>query len=91
MKTIGVRELRPQVSEYLKAVEAGGSFEITAQGRLKELGLTELVFETDEPEPAEVLALFPAGNYRFEGRTLDQEKLVGAATLSHSLPPAPVF
>jgi len=33
MKTIGVRELRQRASEYLKAVEAGGSFEITAHGR----------------------------------------------------------
>ena len=33
MKTIGVRELRQHASEYLKAVEAGGSFEITAHGR----------------------------------------------------------
>jgi prevent-host-death family protein len=33
MKSIGVRELRQRASEYLKAVEAGGSFEITAHGR----------------------------------------------------------
>ena len=33
MRTIGVRELRQRASEYLKAVEAGGSFEITAHGR----------------------------------------------------------
>ena len=33
MKTIGVRELRQRASEYLKAVEAGDSFEITAHGR----------------------------------------------------------
>ena len=33
MKRIGVRELRQRASEYLKAVEAGGAFEITAHGR----------------------------------------------------------
>jgi prevent-host-death family protein len=33
MKTIGVRELRQRASEYLKAVETGGSFEIAAHGR----------------------------------------------------------
>ena len=33
MKSIGVRELRQRASEYLKAVEAGRSFEITAHGR----------------------------------------------------------
>ncbi len=66
-------------------------FEITANGRLQELGLTELVFESAEPSPAEVLALFPPGNYRFEGRTLGKDMLVGTAALSHALPPAPSF
>jgi hypothetical protein len=65
--------------------------EILASGRLGELGITELFFESAEPEPAEVLALFPAGTYRFEGRTVDKETLVGRTTLSHTLPPAPVF
>ena len=65
--------------------------EIEAQGRLRELGLTELIFESGEPSPGEVLALFPAGAYRFEGRTLEGDKLVGTAQLSHTLPPAPVF
>lgn len=65
--------------------------DIAVHGRLGELGLTELFFESAEPSPAEVLALFPAGTYRFEGRTLEKDKLVGTATLSHNLPPAPSF
>jgi len=33
MKSIGVRELRQRASEYLRHVEAGRAFEITARGR----------------------------------------------------------
>lgn len=66
-------------------------FDITAQGRMRELGLTELFFESAEPSPSEVLDLFPPGSYRFVGRTVENERLVGTATLSHALPPAPSF
>ena len=55
------------------------------------LGLNEIVIETNEPGLAEVLASYPAGVYRFFGRTLTGEHLFSAATLSHDLPPAPVF
>ncbi len=63
--------------------------DIRAQSALRELGLTELFFESDEPSPEEVLALFPPGIYEFEGRTVDGEELEGEATLSHQLPPPP--
>ncbi|MGH7493701.1 MAG: fibronectin type III domain-containing protein [bacterium] len=65
--------------------------EIEAESGLKELGLTELRFESAEPSPAEVLALFPAGNYKFKGRTVEGDQLVGMGTLSHDLPAAPIF
>ena len=65
--------------------------EIEAEGSLKELGLTELRFESAEPSPAEVLALFPAGDYQFRGRTVEGDKLVGTGELSQDLLPAPTF
>jgi hypothetical protein len=65
--------------------------DIEADGRLERLGLTELFFESAEPSPPEVLALFPAGTYRFMGRTLGNDRLVGTATLSHDLAPVPSF
>lgn len=65
--------------------------DVMAQGRLRELGITELFFESAEPSPGEVLALFPAGTYRYFGRTVEGDELFGEATLSHALPPAPVF
>ena len=33
MRTVGVRELRQRVSEFLRLVEAGESFEVTDRGR----------------------------------------------------------
>lgn len=60
-------------------------------GRLSRLGITELRFESAEPSPEEVLALFPPGEYRFRGRTVEDDQLASNATLSHDFPPAPTF
>ncbi|MGI0016962.1 MAG: hypothetical protein ACREBU_26365 [Nitrososphaera sp.] len=65
--------------------------EIEAESGLNKLGLTELRFESAEPSPAEVLALFPAGNYKFKGTTLEGDRLEGMGTLSHDIPAAPSF
>ncbi len=65
--------------------------EFEADRNFEELGLTELRFESAEPSPSETLALFPAGSYKFAGRTLKGDRLVGSAMLSHDLPAAPVF
>lgn len=65
--------------------------EFEAARNFKELGLTELRFESAEPSPAETMALFPPGTYTFVGKTLEGDRLVGSATLSHDLLPPPVF
>jgi hypothetical protein len=65
--------------------------EFETAGRLSRLGLTELRFESSEPSPEEVLALFPAGEYRFRGRTVEDEQLASNTTLSHHFPPAPTI
>ncbi|MDX1547224.1 MAG: hypothetical protein R3247_09565 [Rhodothermales bacterium] len=62
-----------------------------ATGPLSHLGITELRFESAEPSPAEVLALFPPGDYAFRGRTVGGDRLVGEGTLSHDLPTPPTF
>jgi len=79
--------------EWVKGQDPRGRevVDIDARGRLRQLGITELFFESAEPSPAEVLALIPAGIYSFSGKTVDGERLAGSATLSHSLPAAPVF
>lgn len=65
--------------------------DIHAKGSLSSLGLTELFFESAEPSPAEVLALFEPGEYTFLGRSAEGDRLYGEGELSHDLLPAPVF
>src|SRR3990172_12474658 len=72
-------------------------FEVQGQGGLEGLegfGLTELFSESNEPPfeevpLAEVLAMFPAGKYRFEGTTVEGASLKSMATLSHVIPCGP--
>ena len=72
----------------------GEILEIEAEGRLRNFGLTEAFFESNEPNWEEVslediLARFPQGNYRFKGRATDGTRLRSRAFLSHELPCAP--
>jgi len=77
----------------VKVSDPGGQkiVQIAAQGPLSELGITELRFESAEPSPAEVLALFPPGDYEFGGKMVEGGKLFSVATLSHDFLPAPSF
>jgi hypothetical protein len=68
--------------------------DVNAKGRLKEWGLTELFSESNEPPFTEVplakfKARFPEGRYRFVGETIEGQKLVGSARLSHAIPVEP--
>jgi hypothetical protein len=68
--------------------------DIEAKGRLKRFGLTELFAESDEPNfadvpAADILERFPAGIYEFFGKTVEGDKLVGTATLTHAIPDGP--
>jgi len=80
----------------IKIVDPKGRtmLDIDAKGRLKKFGLTELFAESNEPNFAEVpaqdiLDRFPAGVYKFSGKTVEGEKLVGTATLTHDIPNGP--
>jgi hypothetical protein len=64
------------------------------RGSLKELGMNEVSFESEEPSlddlPLEqLLALFPEGEYKFLGKTVEGDELVSTATLTHDIPDAP--
>src|SRR3970040_2277933 len=66
-------------------------FKVLGTGNLGMFGLTELFSESNEPPfeevpLAEVLAMFPAGKYRFEGTTVEGASLKSTATLSHVIP-----
>ena len=69
-------------------------FEVEGKGPYKDLGMTELFFEGAEPDLADVplqelLDQFPAGNYQFLGKTVDGERIVDTATLTHAIPAGP--
>jgi len=71
-------------------------FHVLGGGGVRKTGLTELFFESAEPGFDELpldefLARFPAGEYRFVGRTLGGEILFSKATLTHALPNGPVL
>jgi hypothetical protein len=68
------------------------------EGKLGQLGLTELFFESVEPANAdvpitEVLETLPEGEYRFEGSAIEvgdkQGKTTGTALLTHDIPEGP--
>ena len=68
--------------------------DVDAEGRLKDWGLTELFAESNEPPFSEVplaefKARFPEGRYTFIGETIEGERLVGKARLSHDIPDGP--
>ena len=80
----------------LKIVNPNGRpiFEVEGERAYRELGMTELFFEGAEPNldefPLEdLLALFPEGEYLFQGRTVDREVIDGTGMLSHAVPNGP--
>jgi hypothetical protein len=74
-------------------------FRLNPNGSLEEHGVTEIQWESNEPpfEPSieaeytldDFLALFPEGNYRALGRTIEESWLFSVAELTHDLPAPP--
>lgn len=69
-------------------------FEVAGKGSLRKTGLTELSFEGEEPSLDEVpvdefLACFPEGAYKFLGKTVEGDNLMGIGTLTHAVPAGP--
>jgi hypothetical protein len=70
--------------------------DIKAQGVLRDFGLSELFSESSEPPFTELpfeefKELFPEGNYRFEGTTIDGSRLESEVPFSHAILDAPTF
>lgn len=64
---------------------------VVVQGRLRRQGLTELFFESAEPDfdelpPEEFFSRFPAGIYEIEGVTLEGDELESEVEISHVMP-----
>ncbi len=69
---------------------------VNAEGGLFDFGLTELFYETAEPENAEVpisqvLTRLPEGTYTFTGDMVDGVSSTVTATLTHTIPSGPVL
>ena len=78
----------------------GKVLNITGLGKLKDLGLTELFFESVEPENADVpiadmLSKLPEGNYVIAGQRMENGaetgKTIGTAWLTHDIPEGAVL
>jgi hypothetical protein len=78
----------------------GKVLDFKAKGELGSLGMTELFFETVEPENvdvpiSEVLKTLPEGEYIFKGSAIEvgekQGKTIGTALLTHDIPKGPVL
>jgi hypothetical protein len=76
--------------------DGGRIVNFRTDGNLDDFGLSELFSESSEPPftelPfAEFKKLFPAGNYRFEGTTIDGRQLASKVRFSHRILAAPRF
>jgi hypothetical protein len=81
----------------LKLHTPGGRkiLDVKGKGKLKSFGLIGLTAESNNPgldefPLEEFKALFPEGQYVLRGKTVDGQKLVGTATLTHDFPAGPV-
>ncbi|MCZ6834260.1 MAG: fibronectin type III domain-containing protein, partial [Planctomycetota bacterium] len=68
--------------------------DIKVKGNAGMIGLTEIFSESAEPSFDELprdefIALFPEGEYRMVGRSVEGARLVGVATLTHDMPDQP--
>ncbi len=87
--------------EHLDFKGPGGKvLRLEGLGKLGKLGLTEVFFETVEPEAGDVplekvLATLPEGQYRIEGPAMESGKsegsTAGVAWLTHNIPAGPVL
>ena len=69
-------------------------FQVKGEGTVKKLGLTELFFESVEPELGDLsledfLDLFPEGYYEFEGKRNDGIELESEVAFTHIIPCGP--
>lgn len=69
-------------------------FRARTSGNIGKNGGTEMFLESGEPSFDDLslkalLRRFPAGTYRFRGRGIEGERLVGKAKLTHDLPDGP--
>lgn len=87
---------RPWKAVTIYGPNGHGILAYRTRSEIRGYGMTELFSESSEPPFTrfpldEFKALFPEGEYRFVGRSIDGERMVATATLSHDFPNAPEF
>ena len=70
--------------------------DVRGKDSLKDFGLSDLFFESNEPSfdevsREEILATFPEGKYKFVGRTIEGDRLLGYKELTHDIPDGAVI
>lgn len=75
--------------------KGGKMLDIHVKGQLRQQGLTEIFFESAEPDfdeldPEDFFNRFPEGEYSVSGETLEREKLESVTELTHLMPAPPV-
>ncbi|MFN0071628.1 MAG: hypothetical protein ACKVVP_09105 [Chloroflexota bacterium] len=82
--------------ELLQITHPNGTMlmEVMPKSGFKKFGLTEMFFEGAEPSLEDVplrdlLAQFPQGIYKFQGKTVNGTALESLPTLSHAIPAGP--
>jgi hypothetical protein len=85
-----VLQVDPEVGlSRLRVVGPNGKEIVDLRAKAAEgLGIRKVNLETPEPSLAAVLAAYPAGAYKFLGKTVEGETLLSIVWLSHDLPPA---
>ena len=71
-------------------------FDVKNKNGIRMQGITEFFFESAEPSfdvqtLEELMALFPAGTYRWQGVTTDGKPLTGKTKLTHDFPEGPML
>jgi hypothetical protein len=85
---------RPWKMLELEGPNQDGLLQVSLRGRLRRHGLTELFFESAEPNfddlpPAQFFRRFPEGEYEVSGITLEGTELESVALVTHVLPAPP--
>jgi hypothetical protein len=74
----------------------GRILSFNSEGKMRDVGLTELFFETVEPPNSEVsikemISNLPAGKYTISGESIDGDHTSGTALLTHNIPSGAVL
>ncbi len=90
----GFADGEPWKSFEIEGPNGNVVFTVNPRGKLRNLGLTELFFETNEPPNSEVpipqvLGHLPAGTYEFEAIGIDGVVQEGEVELTHKIPAGP--